>query len=231
MAAHLRSRISICCFPKKNYIVTSKRTGSLPAGPIMRWACHGVTLQHRLCSTKTERAAIAAYHKQGLNGFVYSLSVEERDDLLHMLSTHSSGKVTMPSPSQLRYVAIFSGVPFIGFGILDNTIMLTAGEYIDITFGAWLGITTMAAAALGNMISDVLGITTAGFVEQTALKFGLKAPPITLEQMSLRRTRIMANLGRCIGVCIGCLLGMWPLLVFTKDKSEAEDKSKSDQTD
>ena len=35
---------------------------------------------------------------------------------------------------------------------------------------------------------------TAGFVEQTALKFGLQAPSITLEQMSLRRTKVMANL-------------------------------------
>lgn len=35
---------------------------------------------------------------------------------------------------------------------------------------------------------------TAGFVEQTALKLGLKAPSITLEQMSLRSTRIMTNL-------------------------------------
>ena len=38
-------------------------------------------------------------------------------------------------------------------------LVIPQGEYIDITFGALFGITTMAAAAIGNMISDVLGIT------------------------------------------------------------------------
>lgn len=43
--------------------------------------------------------------------------------------------------------------------ILYYIITYWQGEYIDITFGTWLGITTMAAAAIGNMVSDVLGIT------------------------------------------------------------------------
>ena len=37
-----------------------------------------------------------------------------------------------------------------GFGFLDNLIMIMAGEYIDLTLGATLGISTMAAAALGK---------------------------------------------------------------------------------
>ena len=35
---------------------------------------------------------------------------------------------------------------------------------------------------------------TAGFVEQTAVRLGLKTPTISLEQMSLRQSRRMANL-------------------------------------
>ena len=130
---------------------------------------------------------------------------------------------------------------------------------------------------------------TAGFVEQTAVRLGLKTPTISLEQMSLRQSRRMANLvshmvcgvllilttnylnpslaiaelnhvpadnktcyfpacstcihqlkgyaltllwnyqwplyfqGRCIGVCIGCILGMWPLLFYIKEKETVEE--------
>ena len=39
----------------------------------------------------------------------------------------------------------------LGFGFLDNFIMIMAGEYIDLTLGAKLGISTMAAAALGRL--------------------------------------------------------------------------------
>lgn len=36
--------------------------------------------------------------------------------------------------------------------------------------------------------------STAGFVEQAALKLGLSSPAMSLEQMSLRKTKVMANL-------------------------------------
>lgn len=55
-------------------------------------------------------------------------------------------------------VFIFNTIPFIGFGILDNGIMIVAGEYIDSTLGVMLGISTMAAAGFGNIISDIAGV-------------------------------------------------------------------------
>lgn len=36
--------------------------------------------------------------------------------------------------------------PAIGFGIMDNFVMITAGEAIDSTFGVMFGLSTMAAA-------------------------------------------------------------------------------------
>ena len=35
--------------------------------------------------------------------------------------------------------AYFFSIPFLGFGFLDNTIMLCAGEYIDLSLGSVLG--------------------------------------------------------------------------------------------
>lgn len=48
-----------------------------------------------------------------------------------------------------------------------------AGEYIDMTVGIAMGISTMAAAALGNTISDVAGVGLGGFIETMATKLGL----------------------------------------------------------
>ena len=42
-------------------------------------------------------------------------------------------------------------IPFVGFGFLDNALMIIAGDYIDTTIGVALGISTMAAAGFGMM--------------------------------------------------------------------------------
>jgi len=55
-------------------------------------------------------------------------------------------------------LGIQQGLPFVGFGFLDNFIMIVAGESIETFLGASLVISTMAAAALGNTLSDVFGI-------------------------------------------------------------------------
>ena len=48
-----------------------------------------------------------------------------------------------PSAGELKQLAYHNSLPFIGFGFLDNFIMIVAGEYIDLTLGAKLGISTM----------------------------------------------------------------------------------------
>ena len=53
-----------------------------------------------------------------------------------------------PSWLQLRRLMLQVGIPFIGFGFLDNAIMITAGDTIDATFGATLGLSALAAAGL-----------------------------------------------------------------------------------
>nr|XP_060467279.1 transmembrane protein 65 isoform X3 [Panthera onca] len=49
-----------------------------------------------------------------------------------------------PTPGQLRYVFIHNAIPFIGFGFLDNAIMIVAGTHIEMSIGIILGISTMA---------------------------------------------------------------------------------------
>ncbi|XP_044733767.1 transmembrane protein 65 [Chrysoperla carnea] len=129
-------------------------------------------------------------------------------------------KVPKPSTKDLWSLAITNAIPFIGFGFLDNFVMLLAGDYIDYHLNSFLVISTMGAAALGNTFSDVLGIGSAYYVERAANKIGFKPPNLTPIQLDMRSSRWAANLGRVIGVTIGCFLGMIPLLFSSPKEVE-----------
>lgn len=152
---------------------------------------------------------------------VKQLLPQERSLLLEVLekaATEYNGKAdkipTLLERQQVLQLFAVNLAPFVGFGILDNMIMIFAGEYIDQTIGAWLAISTMAAAALGNIISDVGGIGLAHYVEFLVSKAGLKHPLLTPKQLESSYARIVINTARAIGLVIGCLIGMFPLLFF-----------------
>ena len=68
---------------------------------------------------------------------------------------HSPGEVKVPATSaQLRALAAQTMVPYVGFGVVDNAMMVMSGEAIDHTLGLMLGLSTLAAAALGNSFSN-----------------------------------------------------------------------------
>jgi len=160
---------------------------------------------------------------------IQNLSVDERKMFLKELKKVVVGKgVGPPSTKDLRQLAYHNSLPFVGFGFLDNFIMIIAGEYIDLTLGMKLGISTMAAAALGNTISDLLGIGSAWYVESLADKLGAHPPDLTAEQLEMSSSRICAFLGRALGVVVGCLLGMFPLLFIDTSTSKEEDKQSKD---
>ncbi|KHN81824.1 Transmembrane protein 65 [Toxocara canis] len=119
---------------------------------------------------------------------------------------------------QIKQLFLINTVPFVGFGFLDNMVMIIAGEYIDQWLGAWLAISTMAAAALGNIISDVAGVGLAHYVEFLVCRFGLKHPVLTSEQLESSLARTVINAGRAFGLIVGCLIGMFPLLFFDSSK-------------
>lgn len=74
--------------------------------------------------------------------------------------------VLAPSARQLACVGLNAAVPFVGFGFLDNAIMILAGDAIDASLGTRLGFSMMASAALGNIVSDVAGIGLGGVVRR-----------------------------------------------------------------
>ncbi|KAK2587516.1 hypothetical protein KPH14_003212 [Odynerus spinipes] len=113
-----------------------------------------------------------------------------------------------PNNRDLLQVAFVNSIPFIAFGFLDNAIMIVAGDYIEMILSKKFPISTMAAAALGNTVSDVIGIGSTNWVENIAEKIGFKAPKLNEVQLKMRKTRMAVNMGRVVGITIGCLLGM-----------------------
>ncbi|NXD77602.1 TMM65 protein, partial [Halcyon senegalensis] len=148
-------------------------------------------------------------------------------------------EVAPPSPGQLRHVFFHNALPFVGFGFLDNAIMIAAGTQIELSIGVVLGISTMA----GNMsnvskssIEDTCQIqnhlflfscssSLAGYVEALASRLGLSIPDLTPKQADMWQTRLSAHLGKAIGVTIGCILGMFPLLFFGEEEEKLEEKN------
>uniref|UniRef100_A0A9L0S7L9 Transmembrane protein 65 n=1 Tax=Equus caballus TaxID=9796 RepID=A0A9L0S7L9_HORSE len=141
---------------------------------------------------------------QGARDFIYSLHSTERSCLLKELHRFESIAIAQ--------VFIHNAIPFIGFGFLDNAIMIVAGTHIEMSIGIILGISTMAAAALGNLVSDLAGLGLAGYVEALASRLGLSIPDLTPKQVDMWQTRLSTHLGKAVGVTIGCILGMFPLL-------------------
>eukprot|EP00928_Gymnodinium_smaydae_P092735 TRINITY_DN76679_c0_g1_i1.p1 TRINITY_DN76679_c0_g1~~TRINITY_DN76679_c0_g1_i1.p1 ORF type:complete len:338 (-),score=55.64 TRINITY_DN76679_c0_g1_i1:101-1042(-) len=110
-------------------------------------------------------------------------------------------------------------LPMVGFGFMDNTILIRAGDAIDRYFGAEMKLPSIVAAACGQVVSDFSGVCFGGAVESISRRF-LIPPVFTESQAALRVTQLFGVGGAAIGVVIGCLLGMANLL--TMDLEEAD---------
>nr|XP_057909594.1 transmembrane protein 65-like [Doryrhamphus excisus] len=171
---------------------------------------------------------------RGAKEFIYSLHPSERTCLLRELHRFESIAIAQgqleiapPTAAQLRYVLLHNALPFVGFGFLDNCIMIVAGTQIELSIGVILGISTMAAAALGNLVSDLAGLGLAGYVEALASRLGMQIPDLSPKQADMWQTRVSCHTGKAIGVGIGCILGMFPLLFFKDDDDKKDGKTES----
>jgi len=119
--------------------------------------------------------------------------------------------VQVPEYAQRKIYFMQNLVPFIGFGFFDNVIMLIAGDLIDAKLGVAFGISTLAAAAIGNTISDVFGLWVSGFIETAGVWLGFPEHSMSSQQLKLLPMRILRNTAMVLGIVIGCILGMAPL--------------------
>lgn len=104
----------------------------------------------------------------------------------------------------LPAVCLINSLPFVGFGFLDNFTMIIAGDYIEHSLGLIMTISTMAAAALGNTISDVLGIGSAVYVERFVEIIGIRSPDLTPVQLEMKSARRASNFVSSVDRSISC---------------------------
>ncbi len=137
----------------------------------------------------------------------------------------NNSDITQPSNRDLRIHALTQGLPFIGFGIMDNAILIWAGDKIDTHLGVLFGISTLCAAAIGNIISDIAGVGLGAYIEDFC-STKLRLPKVTLSnaQRQLRSVRMAGQLGNVIGLTIGCIIGMFPLLFIDSDEVQKNKK-------
>ena len=81
-----------------------------------------------------------------------------------------------PTPGELRQLAYHNSLPFIGFGFLDNFIMIVAGEYIDLTLGMKLGISTMVSFESFKILAWLLFRQLQHWATPSRTWWGLGAP-------------------------------------------------------
>ena len=107
----------------------------------------------------------------------------------------------------------------VGFGFMDNFIMITAGSAIDNTLGVQMGLATMTAAAIGQVVSDVSGVV---FGDTVAKVFKVAPSNLTEAQSKLAVVGRIKLGGAVLGVIAGCTLGAVALwLVPDRDDTAA----------
>jgi len=61
----------------------------------------------------------------------------------------------------------------------------SAGDFIDSTLCYTLGFSTMCAAGIGNIVSDVFGLGAAGPIELGLKKLGIAGPKLSPAQLQV----------------------------------------------
>ena len=141
-------------------------------------------------------------------------------------STTAASVSSPPSPETLRKIFVFNAVPFVAFGFIDNTVLIYAGDAIDNSVGVAFGLSSLAAAAMGQIFSDTSGVLFGGAIEAWFLKMGFTQPVLTVEQNMMRVTRMTSTWGKVIGVVTGCTLGLLNLLLIDPHAAEKAKEEK-----
>lgn len=182
----------------------------LRSGTALRWLLNPLSTwrpRRHLCAQRIRSAGTLSADNQEARS-KYERLIREEDS-------------SPPSRDQLRAHFIASMVPMVAFGFMDNTVMIHAGNAIDLTLGVTFGMSTMSAAACGQICSDVAGVSFGGVVSGMAARLGLPSSEFTKAQRRSPVARRTGMAGNIVGVFCGCSLGLLNLLVIDPTRKEA----------
>lgn len=110
---------------------------------------------------------------------------------------------------------------------MDNFIMITAGSAIDQTLGVQLGLATMTAAAIGQVVSDVSGVL---FGDTLANWFNVAPANLSKAQSQFKVVNRIKLGGAVAGMVVGCTLGAVALWIIPeKDEGASQTDTLSAQ--
>mmetsp|Transcript_24054 Transcript_24054/g.52077 ORF Transcript_24054/g.52077 Transcript_24054/m.52077 type:complete len:324 (+) Transcript_24054:185-1156(+) len=135
------------------------------------------------------------------------------------LAEEVSNATPLPTRPQLKRLFLRAAIPMVGFGFMDQSVMLHAGNAIDCTLGVSFGLSTLTAAAFGQFFSDSAGVLFGGALERLATVFGIPSSGLTSAQRALPLVRRLRVLGGLAGVLLGCSLGLLNLLIIDTERS------------
>ena len=101
---------------------------------------------------------------------------------------------------------------------MDNTIMIHAGHYVDCTLGVTFGLSTLAAAGIGQIFSGIGGVIFGDALENIFHRI-IPITKLSKAQRNLARTRSFGLLGGVLGMTLGCTLGLVNLLFVDEYKA------------
>jgi hypothetical protein len=99
--------------------------------------------------------------------------------------------------------------------------MLQAGNAVDCTVGVTFGLSTLAAAAIGQVVSDASGVVFGSSLERIATKAGLPPSNLTSAQRALPMVTRTTFAGSLLGIIAGCMLGLVNLFFIDTSRSSS----------
>jgi hypothetical protein len=131
----------------------------------------------------------------------------------------SNALVATPTRQQLVRAFFNAAIPMVGFGFMDQTVMLQAGNAIDCSIGVTFGLSTLTAAAFGQVCSDASGVLFGGTLESLAARAGLPKAGLSSAQRKLKIVKHTKFVGGFCGVIVGCILGLVNLFFIDTERS------------
>lgn len=175
------------------------------------------TLQRRSSSGSSTEPCVESELLAQLRELPQDQQERLANTLLNGETEIDAGEGPAMTRAQKSKLFIATAIPMVGFGFMDNAVMIICGEMIEIKLGATLCISTLAAAGLGNLVSDLVGLGAGGIIEAGAAKMGIDAPPLTMAQLAGRAAVVTRHCGSVLGLAFGCIIGMFPLLFHDQD--------------
>ncbi|EUD66798.1 hypothetical protein C922_02783 [Plasmodium inui San Antonio 1] len=146
-----------------------------------------------------------------------SSSDDGKDELTEKLKKKNEIK-------KMLNIIFCSSIPMIGFGFMDQFIMIRLGDIFDASIGVSLGISTLCAASFGQLCSDTFGVFF-GYVLNYLLQTYRVIQPAKFD-IKNKVYQHCTLVGSVVGILLGCALGMLQLIFIDTTKSERLKKKK-----